>query len=161
LLRFELDRRSVVSDQHVKSSDLLEIAKRKGFRKNYGPTVGALSLSALDKGGTGWIVLVARAAVAGVYTFWRSHEVVRRLLATKPNEGAFSEAEFVSVYRAANKRSALGNNTIRAYAMRMLRWLIGIDLVRETGNSLVLRDALTPSSIQSFESIVTKRPQLS
>ncbi|MGO4712137.1 restriction endonuclease [Bradyrhizobium sp. 2TAF24] len=100
-------------------------------------------------------------AIEIAHSFWRSHEVVRRLLATRPSGGAFRETEFVAVYRAANKRSALGDNAIKAYAMRMLRWLIGIDLVRQDGNNLILRDAPALSSIQSLEAIVVQRSQMS
>jgi hypothetical protein len=57
-------------------------------------------------------------AIEIAFTFWRTHEVVRQLLAGKTDDATFTEAEFVTVYRAANKRSTLGEATIHTYARR-------------------------------------------
>lgn len=95
-------------------------------------------------------------AIEIAFSFWRSHEVVRRLLAGKPNEGSFTEAEFIDVYRAASKRSALGERTIHTYALRMLRWLVGIELVLRSGNSLIVREA-SRSATRTLDSLGAKR----
>lgn len=90
------------------------------------------------------------------FSFWRSHEVVRLLIAGKGDSASLSEAEFVAVYRTANKRSALGEGTVQAYAQRMLRWLIGIGLVQQSGEILTLRDGLR-SSVASLDMLLAKR----
>jgi hypothetical protein len=62
-----------MSDQNVKDSDLVEIAKRNGeFRRNYGIFVGAFlylrSISAARSPSFRWTSLLA--ALAGAYTLW-------------------------------------------------------------------------------------------
>ncbi len=79
-------------------------------------------------------------AVEIVFNFWRSHEVVMRLLAKNASEVSFGEDEFIDVFRIANKRSLLGENTIHIYALRMLRWLIGINFAQQIEGSFLLRD---------------------
>lgn len=95
-------------------------------------------------------------AIDIAFTFWRSHEVIRRLLSGRPDGTPFSESEFVGAYRAANKRSALGESTIRAYALRMLRWLVGIGLLQQSGEVFAVRD-MPRSSIQSLDALTAKR----
>jgi hypothetical protein len=69
-----------VSDQDMKYSDLVEIAKRSTeFRKSYGPFFGALLTAWLGHLATrsrpilrtGWLVGLASAA-AGVWKLWLS-----------------------------------------------------------------------------------------
>lgn len=79
-------------------------------------------------------------AVEIIFKFWRSHEVVMRLLAKNASEASFSEDEFIEVFRIANKRSSLGEKTIHIYALRILRWLIGINFAQQIESSFLLRD---------------------
>jgi hypothetical protein len=63
-----------MSDQNVKYSDLVEIAKRNGeFRRNYGLFVGAFlylrSISAARSRPFWWASLLA--ALAGAYGLWK------------------------------------------------------------------------------------------
>lgn len=95
-------------------------------------------------------------AIRIAYSFWRSHEVVRQLLESKPNAETFSEIEFNAAYRAVNKRSDLVDKTINVYAARMLRWLTGIELLQQDGNTLVLRK-VPSGKTQSLETMGTKR----
>jgi hypothetical protein len=95
-------------------------------------------------------------AIEIAFTFWRTHEVVRHLLSGKLDGTTFTEAEFVAVYRAANKRSTLGEATIHTYAQRMLRWLIGVSLVQQAGQVFTLRDG-PRSTVTSFETLLAKR----
>ncbi|PSC03316.1 hypothetical protein SLNSH_19320 [Alsobacter soli] len=94
-------------------------------------------------------------AIEITFSFWRSHEVVRHLLSTRPNGETFSEGDFQTVYRGANKRSEIGEDTVHAYSQRILRWLIGIGLVQQRGEAFVLLDALR-SPVTSLESIAKK-----
>lgn len=91
-------------------------------------------------------------AIDAAFSFWRSHEVVRRLSAGRAPGGAFAENEFIDVYRAANKRSEIGERTLNAYAQRVLRWLIGLGIAEYSGTALSLRDT-SRSSIKSLEAL--------
>ena len=95
-------------------------------------------------------------AIEIAFSFWRSHEVVRKLSSSKPNEGPFTEPEFIAIYRAANKRGTLEEDTIHTYALLTLRWLIGIELVQQSGNEFTLRD-LSRATSQTLGSIRAKR----
>jgi hypothetical protein len=62
-----------VSDQDIKNSDLVEIAKRNGdFRKNYGPWLGALlywlSIKATRPRSFWWSGLLV--ALGGIVGLW-------------------------------------------------------------------------------------------
>lgn len=94
-------------------------------------------------------------AIDIAFGFWRSHEVVRMLQAAKFVGGVFSEPEFISAFSLANKRAELGENTIHAYALRTLRWLVGIGVVNEVDGGLVLQD-IPRSNVQSLEAIGQK-----
>jgi hypothetical protein len=95
-------------------------------------------------------------AITIAFKFWRSHEVIRRLLELKVDEREFSEKEFIEGFRVANKRSAVGEKTLQIYAMRMLRWLIGIGLVKTSSGSLVLNESLS-EAIPSLHGVGVKR----
>lgn len=95
-------------------------------------------------------------AIDIAFDFWRSHEVVRMLQAAKFVGGVFSEPEFISAFGLANKRAELGEKTIHAYALRTLRWLVGIGVVEEVDGGLVLQE-LPRSNVQSLEAIGQKR----
>jgi hypothetical protein len=95
-------------------------------------------------------------AIEIAFTFWRTHEVVRQLLAGKTDDATFTEAEFVTVYRVANKRSTLGEATIHTYAQRMLRWLTGVGLVHQSGQILTLRDG-PRSTVSSLDASLAKQ----
>lgn len=60
------------------------------------------------------------------------------------------------MYRSSNKRTNLGEQTIRTYTIRVLGWLRALGLVAQIGRTLVLQE-VTRSSIQSLEDEATKR----
>jgi hypothetical protein len=99
-------------------------------------------------------------AIEIAFHFWKTHEVVRQLLTGKPDGAAFYEAEFVTVYRAANKRSALREATIHSNAQKMLRWLIGFGLVQQSGQVLNLRDG-PRSTVPSLDASLARRTKRS
>lgn len=94
-------------------------------------------------------------AIAIAFSFWRTHDIVRGLYAKYPDK-AFTEIEFEDAYRLANKRTELGEATLRTYTVRVLGWLRGLGIVAQIGRTLMLQE-LSRCSVQSLEEGASKR----
>lgn len=99
-------------------------------------------------------------AISIAFSFWRSHDVVRRLYAEHPAGTPFLQKDFEEAYRLANKRAALGEATHRSYMVRILGWLRGLGMIAQIGNTLVLQE-LVHSPLQSLSEVKGKRSQQS
>ncbi|OQR37151.1 hypothetical protein BWR15_03955 [Pseudomonas sp. T] len=99
-------------------------------------------------------------AIQIAFSFWRSHDIVRRLTAAVSEEGALSEEDFEKLYRSANKRTELGDGTLHIYSVRVLGWLRGLGIIVKIGRDLVLRD-LAKSAFRSLSEVSAPRPPAS
>ena len=95
-------------------------------------------------------------AIDIAFSFWRSHDIVRRLNARSPTDRSFTEQEFEEIYRSANKRTELGEGTLHTYLVRVVGWLRGLGIIAQIGKTLILRD-LAQSTVQSLEDVGSKR----
>lgn len=95
-------------------------------------------------------------AIQIAFSFWQTHDIVRRLNAMVSEEGSLSEDDFEQIYRSANKRTELGDSTLHSYSVRVLGWLRGLGIIAQIGGTLVLRD-LAKSTFQSLEKLSTQR----
>ncbi|MDO4234308.1 restriction endonuclease [Pseudomonas sp.] len=95
-------------------------------------------------------------AIALIIEFWRSHEVFRRLQASRTETLAFTEEEFLEIFRETNRRSGLGSSTLRTYGNRVLRWLSGVGMISPQGQSYVI-DTDEIGFLSSLEDIIIPR----
>lgn len=96
-------------------------------------------------------------AIDIAFAFWRSHDIVRRLTASSPSDGALTEQEFEDIYRSANKRTELGERTVHTYLVRVIGWLRGLGIIAQIGKTFMLRD-LSQSTVRSLDEVGSMRP---
>lgn len=79
------------------------------------------------------------------FSFWRSHEVVRRISTEIGYKIPFTENDFLRIFSAMHQRNDFSSKTLSVYSKRTLRWLRSVGLV-----------GLEQGRLQLFN--LTKRP---
>jgi len=95
-------------------------------------------------------------AISLTFSFWKSHEVTRKLHQTYANGDHFSESEFSEIYHQSSKRNELGEKTHHSYMVRVLGWLRGLGLVAQIGKTLIFQD-IPRSTVQSLKDVGASR----
>jgi hypothetical protein len=80
------------------------------------------------------------------FSFWKSHEIVRRVSSEIGYDTLFTENDFLRIFSAMHERNEFSPNTLSVYSKRTLRWLRSVGLV-----------GLEQGRLQLFN--LTKRPQ--
>lgn len=93
-----------------------------------------------------------KSAISIAQNFWRSHEIVRKLVAEFGLGIPFSEQDFARVSNLTHSRSKFSLNTLAIYSNRALRWLLSMGIMQrvDMGN-LIIHEISTVSPATLLE----------
>lgn len=78
------------------------------------------------------------------FNFWKSHDIVRKLLFDYGTTTEFSDDDFHRMFYVHHERSGFAPKTLTVYSKRTLRWLESVGLLRRELTGLAMMDPTQP-----------------